>query len=71
MRLSFRFVEQRAGKLTWEYKFKLPVVADGPSWLLRAGQEPMIRFAVSDGKLCVEEQHGKARLDTLFPHGDW
>ena len=59
MRLSLRFVEQRAGKLTWEYTFKLPVVADGPSWSLRAGKEPVIRYAVADGKLCVEEQSGK------------
>ena len=58
MRLGFRFVEQRAGKLTWEFKFKLPVVADGPSWALRAGKEPVIRYAVADGKLCVAEQSG-------------
>ncbi|MFZ4397791.1 MAG: glycoside hydrolase family 99-like domain-containing protein, partial [Kiritimatiellia bacterium] len=58
MCLSLRFVEQRAGKLTWEYKFKLPVVADGPSWALRAGKEPVIRYAVAGGKLCVEEQAG-------------
>lgn len=49
-----RFVAQAAGVVTWEFRFRLPVVADGPSFALQAGGQDVLRLRVTGVALAAE-----------------
>ncbi|MCX7920518.1 MAG: carbohydrate binding domain-containing protein [Clostridia bacterium] len=53
-----RFVKQSSGKVTFYYRFKMPIKMDGVVWQLSSGDIPAARILTSGGNLCYENSNG-------------
>ncbi len=60
--IKHQFARQTAGKLTWEFRFKLTTKMDGACWQLRDLQTAGVSLTTADGKLWCESVGGKSMM---------
>jgi hypothetical protein len=60
--LRHQIARQTRGKLTLEFRFKLPARMDGACWQLRDLEKPGVSLASADGKLWCESGGGSPTL---------
>jgi hypothetical protein len=53
-----RLANSTAGKITLEYRFRMPSKMDGVTWQLRSGNTAVVNVLTSGGNLCYENSGG-------------
>lgn len=72
IKLKKRLMEQRNGLITWEFRFKMPVIIEGTSFILSDKEKNTIELAVCESYLCVLNSKGEKKpIIKIEPYSEY